>query len=86
MKTATPHFADAFSPFEPATAQPHGVAQLAAWLRQSMARTGQRRRPSDPESARHAYLAEASDAADLERRAQAWDSAQAVWRLLPPAL
>lgn len=86
MKPATPHFTDAFSPFETAAAQPHGVALLAAWLRQRRARTEQEPRGSGAEVARDAYLAAASDAPDLERRAQAWDRAQATRRLLPPAL
>jgi hypothetical protein len=40
----------------------------------------------DPELARDRFLAEATDAADLERRSMAWERAQETRRALPPVL
>ncbi|WP_326541247.1 hypothetical protein [Pseudorhodoferax sp.] len=84
MKTATPHFADAFTPFAPAA--PQTGTTLAGLLRSAVSRAERMVCGTDPEAARNAYLAESVDQADLERRAEDWDRAQRAYRALPPAL
>lgn len=84
MKTANPHFADAFSPFAPAA--PQAPATLSDLVRSAMARAERLVCGTDAEASRNAYLAESVDQADLERRAQEWDNAQRAYSALPPML
>lgn len=78
MKTANPHFADAFSPFTPPA--------LAELVRSAVARAERMVCGTDPETARNANVAESADQADLERRVREWDNAQRAYSTLPPLL
>lgn len=84
MKMSTPQFADAFSPFPPATA-PDATAMLTGLVRSAVTQAQRLICGADPEEARNAYLAEATDRADLERRYEDWDRAQTAYRSLPPS-
>ncbi len=85
MKTLSPTLTDVVLQTTLADARPASVP-LGTLLRDAMARIGQMLRGDDHETARTAYLASASDPADLERRADDWDRAQAAYRTMPPAL
>lgn len=84
--TSAAHLVDAFSPYAPATEAPHLTATLATMVRAAVHRAERMVCGTDAETARAAYLAEAVDQADLERRSAVWERAQAAYRSLPPAL
>ncbi len=71
---------------QPLAAALPGPARFGAVLRHSLSRVAQAMRVTDHETARNAYLAGASDPADLECREGAWERAWAAYRTLPPAL
>jgi hypothetical protein len=62
------------------------ASTLMAELRKAVIHASQWVSGPDPELARDRFLAEATDAADLERRSMAWERAQETRRALPPVL
>ena len=70
---------------ETAPRVPEG-STLMAELRNAVIHASQWVSGRDPELERDRFLAEATDAADLERRSMAWERAQETRRALPPVL
>jgi hypothetical protein len=62
------------------------ASTLMAELRKAVIHASQWVSGPYPELARDRFLAEATDAADLERRSMAWERAQETRRALPPVL
>lgn len=83
MKTLATPLGD-MDAIAPAAGARPAAAPLGALLREALARAGQMARGTDTETARAVYLAQAASPADLERRSDAWERAQAAYRTLPP--
>ncbi len=86
MKTFDTLPADtAFDSFTSIDARPETPAFLSA-VRQAVAHAARMVTGTPPETARNRFLAEATDAVDLERRMAAWERAREIQRGLPTAL